>query len=109
MSGFMVRSKLEIHFTATSVGELRRQVEDAQKRNFLPFLNVAPDKHGTPQVDLCYDTEAVRKYIPDQLEDVAFNWYTNQPTLDLLRKGYCVDSAWHRKTLVIPLAKVKDD
>jgi hypothetical protein len=109
MSGFMVRSELGIHFTATSVSELRRQVDDAKKRNLLPFLNVAPDKHGAPDVNLCYDTEPIRKYIPDQLEDVVFNWYTNQPTLNLLRKGYCVDSEWQRKTLVIPLAKVKDE
>lgn len=105
----MIQSALGVHFTVGSVGDLRNKVEDARKRNFLPFLNVAPDKDGIPDVNLCYDKEPVRTYIPDQLEDVSFNWYTNQSTLDLLRKGYCVDSKSGRKTRVIPLAPASDE
>jgi hypothetical protein len=75
----MVQSKLGIHFTATSVSDLRRKVEDAKQRNLILVLNVAPGKEGQPNVDFAYDVAPIRKYIIDELEGTAFNWYTNQP------------------------------
>jgi hypothetical protein len=109
MSGFMVRSTLGIHFTSNSMEKLRESVENASKRSLVLFLNVAPDKEGRPNVDFCYDFKTGNPGIPDQLQDVVFNWSTNQRTLDILRKGYCVDSEAGRKTRVIPLANVKDE
>ena len=106
MRGFMVRSKLGIHFTVTSVADLRTSVADAEKRQMILFLNVAPTKQGVPDVNFCYDSAPTRKYIPDQLEEIIFNWYTNQATLDTLRTGYCVNSEYGRKTRVIPLANI---
>lgn len=82
--------------------------EAVQKDECVLILGGIFDKEGQPDLNFGGGLTPRPLAIPDQLGDVLFYWLADQEMLDRLRKSWCVDAEWGRKTCVIPLATVKD-
>ncbi len=105
MTSSIVRSHRGIAFTHQSEAAVQRYYDGAAENKCVLILSGAFDASGQPFFRFGVDRKAKPSAIPDELARVLFYWLTDQPTLDRLRDGWCVDAEWGKSTCVIPLPK----